>query len=117
MDAMEPDDFPLGREFPPADYEQWRKLAQAAIGAARFEDRLQSRTADGLTIEPLYSRHPANSRTGRSAGIRWQVLQRLDHSKPDAARAQAIEDIEGGADGLVLVAAGALAAHGFGLLA
>src|SRR5438067_9825223 len=101
MDAMEPDDFPLGREFPPADYEQWRKLAQAAIGAARFEDRLHSRTADGLTIEPLYSRHRANSRTGRSPG-RWQVLQRLDHPEPAAARAQAIEDLEGGADGLVL---------------
>ena len=113
-----PSDYlPLAAEFPAASYEQWRKLAQAALEGARSEDRLRSRTADGLTIEPLYQ--PARDSSpigGRPPGARWQVLQRIDHPDPTLARAQAIEDIDGGANGLVLVGAGSIGAHGYGLV-
>src|SRR5262249_20342553 len=44
-----------------------------------------------------------------------QVLQRIDHPDPASARAQAIEDLNGGANGLVLVGAGAIGARGYGL--
>jgi methylmalonyl-CoA mutase len=43
------------------------------------------------------------------------VLQRLDHSDPAAAHVQALEDSRAGADGLILVGAGALGAYGFGI--
>jgi len=110
------DCLPLAAEFPAATYEQWRKLAQAAIEGARYEDRLQSRTADGLTVEPLYRRaQTASLVTGRAPGARWQVLQRIDHPDPASARAQAIEDLNGGANGLVLVGASAIGGRGYGL--
>jgi methylmalonyl-CoA mutase len=117
MSDDNPSDYlPLAAEFPAASYEQWRKLAQAAIEGARYEEQLQSHTADGLTIEPLYRRaQPPSLVTGRARGARWQVLQRIDHPDPAAARAQAIEDLNGGANGLVMVGASAIGAHGYGL--
>jgi methylmalonyl-CoA mutase len=110
------DDLPLAAEFPPASYEQWRKLAQAALGGGSYEDRLRSHTADGLTIEPLYQR-AQNSWpvAGRPPGARWQVLQRIDHPDPTSAGSQAIDDLSGGANGLMLVGAGSIGARGFGL--
>ena len=111
------DDLPLAAEFPAATFEQWRKLADAVLKGARYEDRLQSRSADGLTIEPLYRGAPAAAHVGgRAPGARWQVLQRIDHPDPAAANAQALEDLDGGANGLVLVGADAIGAHGYGLM-
>jgi methylmalonyl-CoA mutase len=109
-------DLPLGAEFPPASYEQWRKLAEAALGRGSWEDLLRSHTADGITIEPLYQRAQDSSLVaGRPPGARWQVLQRIDHPDAASAAAQAIDDLTAGANGLVLVGAGSIGAHGFGL--
>src|SRR5712692_8971013 len=47
------DDLPLAAEFPAATYAQWRQLAERVLKGARFEERLESRTSDGLTIEAL----------------------------------------------------------------
>ena len=109
------DDLSLGAEFPAASYEQWRALVERALKGARFEERLQSRTADNLTIEPLYPRAKGEARIGARAARRWQVMARIDHPDSAAANAQALEERENGADGLVLVGAGAVGAHGFGL--
>jgi methylmalonyl-CoA mutase len=110
------DDLPLAAEFPAASYEQWRKLAQAALEADSYKHPLRSHTADGLTIEPLYPRAPHSSPvSGQAPGARWQGLQRIDHPDPASARAQAIEDLSGGANGLVLVGSGSIGARGFGL--
>jgi methylmalonyl-CoA mutase len=43
------------------------------------------------------------------------VVARLDHPDPREANAQALDDLGGGADGLAIVFAGAVGAHGFGL--
>src|SRR5260370_46406 len=103
------DDLVLAAEFPPATYEQWRKLVDALLKGARFEERLQSRSADGFVIEPLYPRVPkASLVAGRAPGRPWQVLQRIDHPDPAAANAQALTDLGGGANGLVLVGAGSV---------
>jgi hypothetical protein len=32
----------LAADFPPASYDQWRKLVEATLKGARFEDRLLS---------------------------------------------------------------------------
>jgi methylmalonyl-CoA mutase len=42
-------------------------------------------------------------------------MQRVDHPDPAAANKQALEDLENGATGLVLVFAGSVSANGFGL--
>ena len=110
------DDLPLAAEFPAATYAQWRQLAERVLKGARFEERLESRTSDGLTIEPLYPRaREARHVAGRHPGARWQILQRIDHPDPAAANAQALHELEHGASGLVLVAAGSVGAHGYGI--
>ena len=110
------DDLPLAAEFPPTSYEQWRKLAQVALGGGSYEDRLRNHTADRLTIEPIYRRAQNYSPlAGRPPGTRWQVLQRIDHPDSTSAGAQATDDLSGGANGLMLVGAGAIGARGFGL--
>ncbi len=106
---------PFAADFPPATGEDWRKLVGAVLKGAPLE-RLETRTYDGLTIEPLYERaRAARPIAGRAAGAAWTLMQRVDHPDPAAANAQALEDLENGATGLLLVFAGALSANGFGL--
>ena len=112
--ADAPDHLPLATEFPAATEEQWRKLVEEVLKGASFEDRLQSRSADGLTIEPLYARAPGARRVGRAAR-RWRVMQRIDHPDPDACNAEALHDLDHGTDGLMLVPAGAIGAGDYGL--
>jgi methylmalonyl-CoA mutase len=102
-------------DFPSASEADWRKLVDATLKGGPFE-QLKSRTYDGLTVEPLYSpARAANNVAGRAGGAAWTVMQRVDHPDPAAANAQAREDLEGGATGLVLVFAGSVSANGFGL--
>lgn len=112
------DPLPLAATFPPATHAQWRKLVDGVLKGARFEDRLTSKTADGLTIEPLYPRaSDAAPITGRPAGARWRVMARIDHPDPDACNAEVLHELDNGADGLVLIPAGAIGAHGYGFAA
>jgi methylmalonyl-CoA mutase len=102
-------------DFPPATAEAWRGLVDAVLKGAPFA-RLESRTYDGLTIEPLYRRDAAATAiAGRAPGAAWTVMQRVDHPDPAAANAQALDDLQNGATGLVLVFAGSVSANGFGL--
>jgi methylmalonyl-CoA mutase len=102
-------------DFPLATEEAWRGLVDAVLKGAPFA-RLESRTYDGLTIEPLYARDRAAAAVlGRSPGAAWTIMQRVDHPDPAAANAQALDDLQNGATGLVLVFAGSVSANGFGL--
>ena len=102
-------------EFPPATAAAWRSLVDAVLKGAPFA-RLESRTHGGLTIEPLYPRDAAATVIGgRAPGAPWTVMQRVDHPDPAAANVQALEDLQNGATGLVLVFAGSVSANGFGL--
>jgi len=108
------EELKLAAEFPSATREQWLALVERVLKGRPFET-LRARTADGIVIEPLYAR----SRDGASIAPRqgrWQVMARVDHPDPTAANAQALEDLTGGANGLVLVGAGAVGAYGYGLL-
>lgn len=109
------DELPLASEFPAATRDMWLKLVDGVLkGAPR--DRLLGKSADGLSIEPLYSRvSDAKPVAGRPASIPWQIAQRIDHPDPKQANAQALTDLENGATALTLVFAGANGAAGFGL--
>jgi len=97
-------------------HEIWVDLVERTLKGASFE-KLVSRSADGLPIEPLYraSEH-ANPAPWRGAG-RWRLAQRIDHPEPDAANGAALADLEGGAEELALVLAGSRTGRGFGLRA
>jgi methylmalonyl-CoA mutase len=109
------DDLKLAAEFPAATREQWLKLVEGVLKGAPFDKKLVSRTYDGLTIAPLSERASTASAMVARPGGPWQVLQRADHPDPAAANAQALQDLENGATGLILVFGGAIGAHGFGL--
>jgi methylmalonyl-CoA mutase len=109
------DDLRLAADFAPATYDDWRKLVDGVLKGAPFE-KLVGKTSDGLKIEPIYSRaQNAAPIAGRAQAAPWQIMQRIDHPDAAAASAQALHDLENGANGLTLVFAGANGAHGFGL--
>jgi methylmalonyl-CoA mutase len=109
------DDLPLAAEFAPATYEEWRKLVDGVLRGAPFE-KLESKTYDGLGIEPIYARARAASPiVGRAAAAPWQIMQRIDHPDAAAANAQALHDLENGATGLEIEFAGGPGARGFGV--
>ena len=109
------DDLRLAADFPPATYEDWRKLVDGVLKGAPFE-KLVGKTYDGLAIQPIYPRaRDATPIAGRGAAAPWQIMQRIDHPDAAIASAQAVHDLENGATGLTLVFAGANGAHGFGL--
>ena len=109
------DDLPLAADFPPASYDDWRKLVEGVLKGAPF-DKLAGKTSDGLAIEPIYPRAKgASPLAGRAAAAPWQIMQRIDHPDAAKANAQALHDLENGATGLQLEFAGGPGAHGFGI--
>jgi methylmalonyl-CoA mutase len=109
------DDLRLAADFAPATYDDWRKLVDGVLKGAPFE-KLVGKTYDGLEIEPIYRRtRDAAPIAGRAAGAPWQIMQRIDHPDAAMANAQALLDLENGANGLTLVFASANGAYGFGL--
>ena len=110
------DDLPLAAEFPPATREQWRKLVEDVLKGAPFETRLVAKTYDALGIEPLCGRSAtAQPIASRAPAAPWSVMQRLDHPDAAAANAEALHDLENGANGLSIVFAGAVGAYRYGL--
>ncbi|MBI1867893.1 MAG: methylmalonyl-CoA mutase [Methylocystis sp.] len=108
-------DAPLAGVFPHADAARWRKIVEHALKGAAF-DQLISKTYDGIAIDPLYARARApGPRALRANAGRWTILARVDHADLDAANRLALDDLEGGADGLHIVFAGAQGAYGGGL--
>jgi methylmalonyl-CoA mutase len=109
-------DLPLASEFPPATREQWLKLVDGVLKGAPFDKKLVGKTYDGLRIEPLYERRAdAHVLTGRAPGTPWQIMARVDQPDAKEANTQALEDLENGANGLVLVCPGSIGSQGFGI--
>jgi methylmalonyl-CoA mutase len=106
----------LAGVFPQATEAQWRVLVERALKGASFQ-ALVSKTYDGLAIEPLYA-HAADAPVPalRKNPGRWAILARVDLSDADAANRMALQDLDGGADGLHLVFAGSIGAYGGGLV-
>ena len=72
-------------EFPAANREKWRALAEKTLAGASFEDALVSRSDDAIRIEPIYERvanAPLEHRKNPQAP--WLVVQRIDDPDPDA---------------------------------
>ncbi|MFE1600623.1 methylmalonyl-CoA mutase family protein [Methylobacterium sp. ID0610] len=111
------DDLTLAAAFPPATREQWRALVDGVLKGAAFEKRLVHKTRDGIRIEALYDAAAPAPQPPRGDGTAapWRISQRVDHPDPAEANALALTDLQGGADALTLVLAGAPASRGFGL--
>jgi methylmalonyl-CoA mutase len=102
--------------FPEATREDWLRLVEGVLKGVPYDKRMVTRTRDGFTLDALPPRRlDAAPIAGRAPGTRWRVISRIEHPDPAAANAQALEDLEGGADGLALIFASAPSARGFGL--
>ncbi|MBZ8133141.1 methylmalonyl-CoA mutase family protein [Afifella sp. IM 167] len=99
--------------FAPASPEAWRALAEKALKGADLAT-LRTVTRDGIAIEPLSARAAGASVLADRSGA-WKIMQRIEYPDPAEANRQALADLAGGADGLVLVLDGAPSAAGFGL--
>ncbi|KAF0186448.1 MAG: methylmalonyl-CoA mutase subunit beta [Hyphomonadaceae bacterium] len=111
--------MPLAADFPDQDEARWRALAEAALKGAPW-DRLVARTADGVSVQPLYretdiatagdpSGAPGQApfvRGGhatRDAFLPWQIRQSVEAPEPEAAQAEVMADLERGASSIELV--------------
>ncbi len=105
-------DLTTGAAYTEAD---WREAVDKVLKGGSFE-RLRTRTADGLTIEPLYAGAsdvaPIPTRHGATP---WIVSTRIDHPDGHDANGLALADLTGGASGLDLVFASSPHARGYGL--
>ena len=111
----------LAGDFAPANYDQWRQLVEKALKGGDFDKRLVARTADGLQVKPLYTRADAldgpqgavpgaapftRGTASRTEGLGWQIAQRVVEPDPSTANGVILEELEGGATGVVLQIAG-----------
>lgn len=103
----------------PADEARWRELVEKALKGAPFE-RLTAKTAEGLSIAPLY-REPdqptASDPSGapgaapfvrgveavRDPGAPWAIRQIFAQPDPDRANRDILADLAGGVSSLELV--------------
>jgi methylmalonyl-CoA mutase len=99
--------------FPARSEADWRQAAEAALKGVALE-KLTSITSDGVALGPLPAA-PEGARAFRGESGPWKALSRVDHPSAQDFNAQALEDLENGADGLDIVFAGSGAAYGFGL--
>lgn len=116
---MLPEEFSLHNDFPPADYEQWRYLAEQSLAGAPFEKRLVTTTYEGINIQPLYSRRDrpqepnAEGFPGAPPFVRgshplgqlrsgWDLRQEHAHPDLDKSNAAILEDLSGGVTSLLL---------------
>jgi methylmalonyl-CoA mutase len=108
----------LASDFPKATEDDWRALVEKSL-KGRPWDSLVSITLDGIGLQPLYrgaaAPAPVLRREPVAGAPPWSIMQRLDISDVGKANAQALEDLENGAGGLVLVWPGSVCAGGHGI--
>jgi methylmalonyl-CoA mutase len=112
----------FAEDFSAANIDEWRALVEKALKGADFEKRLVTRTADGLKINPLYTRGDAlqstvdalpgkppltrGTKTVRD-GLGWDIRTFHIESDPTIANAAILEDLEGGVTSIALQVGGA----------
>ena len=107
----------LAAEFPQATRDEWLKLVEKALKGGSFEKRMIARTADGIRIEPLYTRADqlagtqtaapgtapfARGFSAEVAGLGWSIEQMVVAGDAASANAAVLAELEGGASGVVL---------------
>jgi len=102
--------------FPASSRADWLKLVEVVLKAAPYDKRMVTNTLDGLAFDALPARRSdARPIAGRPAGAPWKIITRIDHTDPDAANIQLLDDLHNGADGAALVFNSAPSGAGFGL--
>ncbi|HUE45502.1 MAG TPA: methylmalonyl-CoA mutase family protein [Aestuariivirgaceae bacterium] len=106
----------LASDFSKATENDWRERVADTLKGRAF-DSLVTETLDGLKLKPLYrgTAEPATVPRRGAAEPPWTIMQRIDIPDVARANAQAREDVENGAGGLVLVWPGSVSAGAHGV--
>jgi methylmalonyl-CoA mutase len=106
----------LASDFPKATEDDWRERVAGTLKGRSF-DSLVTETLDGIKLQPLYrgAAEPAPVPRRGAAEPPWTIMQRVDIPDLARANAQAREDLENGAGGLVLVWPGSVSAGDHGV--
>ncbi|MFM9939478.1 MAG: methylmalonyl-CoA mutase family protein [Hyphomicrobiaceae bacterium] len=103
--------------FPTPTEADWRALVDKALKGGNFEKRLVTRTADGLAIQPLYTRSSAvaggqlkrqedsavaGGQPKRQQETPWTIAQRYADEQPTVANAAILDDLKGGVAAVTL---------------
>ncbi len=98
--------LPLADDFAPPTREAWLRVVEKTLKGESFEDALVKHTADGLSIQPLYTADTApdvvRDLSARDADRPWDLRMRVAHPDPRQAAAEGLKDLEGGAASLLL---------------
>lgn len=110
--------MPLAAGFDAASRDQWMGLVEKVLGGSDFDRKLVSRTADGLSVLPLYTSEDSPAPAGmpgtaphlRGAtaagyGDRWDIRQRhdlIDALSTEGANDAIVADLEGGVTSVLL---------------
>ncbi|MDR2780505.1 MAG: acyl-CoA mutase large subunit family protein [Synergistaceae bacterium] len=101
-------------EFPPNSYAEWTAAAEATLKDASFEKSMFTRTYEGITLEPLYTRDhspapdSAKSLPGEAPMLRgtsedgylggkWEIAQDSTCGTPEETSAEIRRELEKGA--------------------
>ena len=116
MTANSPD-TELAGGFPAANFDVWRGMVDKALKGADFDKRLVSKTADGIRIEPLYTRRDERVGTASElpgvapftrgtklarAGLGWDIRTVHVETDPAAANKAILDDLAGGVNSIAL---------------
>lgn len=110
----------LFSEFPVPSYQEWRKIAEKTLKGASFEEKLVSKTYEGISLQPMYRQEDIeglshlSSRPGAAPYVRgtralgyqekpWEVCQELIYSTPLEFNEAAKNDLQRGLTMLNLV--------------
>lgn len=111
----------LAGDFAAAKLDQWRAMVDKALKGADFDKRLVSKTADGLRVDPLYTRNDAlvsaaDAMPGAAPYTRgtkpvrdgqgWNISALHIEQDPAAANAAILDDLEGGVNVIALQVGG-----------
>lgn len=105
---------PSFNEFPAVSYEEWKKEAVASLKGGEFDKKLLTRTYEGITLQPLYTKNdfPADEefpgegdylRGTDAAGYLdepWAISQPVSAGCPDAANAAVKHQLDRGCTGI-----------------
>jgi len=109
--------LPLAEEFPQANDEVWRDLAEKALKGADFDKTLVSHTYDGLAVKPLYTSgdEPGEDHAGTPGALPhirgfsaargsppWDIRQLYAAADPEQTNAAILDDLGGGATAIAL---------------
>lgn len=112
-------EFALDDDFPPVECEAWRAMAEAELGGASFEEKLLTRTPEGIEIQPLYVRRDCDGendpagfpgfapfvRSSHCLGAAtsgWDLRQEYSHADLATANRAILDDLQGGVTSLLL---------------